>query len=719
MTTLAEYIIVAGAENCPPMLEKSMYDSWASRIHLFIKWKKHGRMMLDSIDNSSLVYPTVKENGQTRPKKYSELTKAQQLQDDCDVQETNIILHGLPPDGETLYEYYWRFSQLINDMHTIGMTMQQVQVNTKFQNALPSEWSKFVTDQPFKMVESPFNKFKEDKIRVILVYGKIGYSTKKAKECWFKEKLMLVEAREADQILDEEQLAFLIDPDDLDAYDIDCNDLSLAKAVLMANLLSCDSEDLSKIMATSAIVVSSDSFDESVGSLPSRVILFVAISTVISSILVIALEISATAPVALVVEMTVVAPPNGLRDLILYLDFDSDSPDEMASPEHISLLLVISPFLCTNSSKASDSSDGPPSQDPYVMVVARWRRKVASHPPSSSEFPIAPVTASPRIHRWSVILIRPGEAIPFDRPYRTYLNGPRKLLTARKRVGPIPTRRIAWRCVSPRALDHRSFSSSSSSDSSPVHSSSLDAHDQAHSRSSTRVISPRLVYPLRPLHSSSHSAGPSRKRCRSPYNSVPSSTLVMGSLAPTRDDLLLPRKTFRDSYSSEASMEEDIKVYTTKTEVDIELAPIVEEEIVEPDGEYSSDLSRTRDGIVKSFEDMPIDLDDVVRDFYHHMSEVFIDRIVEIETIQRQLEADQVIASRERSRMVERIESLRLENLKVRALLGIERDHVDNLRLHMSCSQEEFRQIREDRDEARRRFRRLESFIKRRLGFCP
>nr|GEZ84681.1 omega-6 fatty acid desaturase, chloroplastic [Tanacetum cinerariifolium] len=48
--------------------------------------------------------------------------------------------------GETLYEYYWRFSQLINDMHTIGMTMQQVQFNTKFLNALPSEWIKFVTD---------------------------------------------------------------------------------------------------------------------------------------------------------------------------------------------------------------------------------------------------------------------------------------------------------------------------------------------------------------------------------------------------------------------------------------------------------------------------------------------------------------------------------------------------------------------------------------------
>ncbi|GJS37240.1 hypothetical protein Tco_0535622 [Tanacetum coccineum] len=30
MTTLAEHIIVAGAEIRPSMLEKSMYDSWAS-----------------------------------------------------------------------------------------------------------------------------------------------------------------------------------------------------------------------------------------------------------------------------------------------------------------------------------------------------------------------------------------------------------------------------------------------------------------------------------------------------------------------------------------------------------------------------------------------------------------------------------------------------------------------------------------------------------------
>nr|GFA26819.1 hypothetical protein [Tanacetum cinerariifolium] len=162
MTTLAEHIIVAGVENRPPMLEKSMYDSWASRIRLFIKGKKHGRMMLDSIDNGLLVYPTVEENGQTRPKKYSKLTEAQKLQDDCDVQATNIILHSLPPDVYALVNHQEAakdiWDRLINDMHIIGMTMQQFQVNTKFLNALPSEWSKFVTDiSEFSFFRSQFS----------------------------------------------------------------------------------------------------------------------------------------------------------------------------------------------------------------------------------------------------------------------------------------------------------------------------------------------------------------------------------------------------------------------------------------------------------------------------------------------------------------------------------------------------------------------------------
>ncbi|GKG49090.1 hypothetical protein Tco_0515542, partial [Tanacetum coccineum] len=71
----------------------------------------------------------------------------------------------------------------------------------------------------------------------------------------------------------------------------------------------------------------------------------------------------------------------------------------MSSPKHISSLPAISPFLCTDSSEAPDSSDGLPSQDPYVATVACWRSRVTARLSSLYDFPIAPVTAPPGIHR--------------------------------------------------------------------------------------------------------------------------------------------------------------------------------------------------------------------------------------------------------------------------------------------------------------------------------
>ncbi|GJS07662.1 putative reverse transcriptase domain-containing protein [Tanacetum coccineum] len=488
------------------------------------------------------------------------------------------------------------------------------------------------------------------------------------------------------------------------------------------------------IMAASAIIISSDSSDESVGSPPSRVILFGDIPTVIPSTSVVAPETSTIAPVispaAPMVETTLVASPTGLCGLVPYTGFDSDSPDEMSSPKHISPLPAISPFICTDSSEAPDSSDGPPLQDPYVATVARWRSRVTARPSSSHEFPIAPVTAPPGIRRFTLTLM-----------------------------------------LLPLLVGGAGQSSSSSSDSSPVHSLGLDAeafrcwctaplstwYPPTTSESSSGDSSER------PMHLSSHSAGPSRKRCRSPIDSTPLSMPVMGSLAPTRADLLPPRKKFRDSYSSEASIEEDAEVGLVGTGVDMELgisdgdefgghveidlrdarddieehevdasagdtaevgidpmtAPLVEEEIVEPVGEDSPDSSGTRDGIARSVEDMPVDLGDVVREFYHHMSKVRVDRIVGIETAQRRLEADQLIASGDRAKMAEMIYSLRLENLKVHAMLDIERDRMSSLRLHMSLSQEEFRQIRKDHDDARGRLKRLESYLGRHFGFRP
>nr|GEV61611.1 hypothetical protein [Tanacetum cinerariifolium] len=163
MSTLSEYMIVAGAKNRPPLLDKIMYNSCQSCMLLYLKGKKNGGMMLESIQSGPFVYPTIKEHDQVHDKKYAELSKQEKHQDDRYVQALNI---------------------------------------------------------------------------------------------------------ESGQVLDEEQLAFLADPgildgqsvqitipqnvafqtDDLDTYDSYCDDISLAKAVLMANLLSYDSNVISKTL---------------------------------------------------------------------------------------------------------------------------------------------------------------------------------------------------------------------------------------------------------------------------------------------------------------------------------------------------------------------------------------------------------------------------------------------------------------------------------------
>ncbi|GJS59828.1 hypothetical protein Tco_0654612 [Tanacetum coccineum] len=193
MTTLADKAILSGADNRPPMLEKDMYDSWKSRMELYMMNRQHGRMILESVENGPLIWPLIEENGVTRPKKYFELSATEAFQADCDIKATNIILQGLPPEvyalvrnhkvskelwariqllmqgtsltkqerecklydefdkfaykkGETLREFYLRFSLLLNDMNIYNMKIEQFQVNTKFLNTLPPKWSKFVTN---------------------------------------------------------------------------------------------------------------------------------------------------------------------------------------------------------------------------------------------------------------------------------------------------------------------------------------------------------------------------------------------------------------------------------------------------------------------------------------------------------------------------------------------------------------------------------------------
>ncbi|GJR17859.1 hypothetical protein Tco_0966386 [Tanacetum coccineum] len=172
MTTLADKAILSGADNYPPMLEKDMYDSWKSKMELYMMNRQHGRMILESVENGPLIWPSIEENRVTRPKKYSELSPTEAIQADCDVKETNIILQGLPQEvyalvsnhkvakelweriqllmqgtsltkqerecklydefdkfaykkRESLRDFYLRFSLLLNDMNICNMKLEQ------------------------------------------------------------------------------------------------------------------------------------------------------------------------------------------------------------------------------------------------------------------------------------------------------------------------------------------------------------------------------------------------------------------------------------------------------------------------------------------------------------------------------------------------------------------------------------------------------------------
>ncbi|GJS12204.1 putative reverse transcriptase domain-containing protein, partial [Tanacetum coccineum] len=405
-----------------------------------------------------------------------------------------------------------------------------------------------------------------------------------------------------------------------------------------------------EVMAAPIISILSDSSEESVGSYAPRVILFGAIPAIIPIIPEVPI-VSADPIVAPEVGTVSVVSPTGVLDLVDY----------------------------------SSSSDSDPSEDS-----------------------LPPVPDLP--------LVSPSgyDAILFGRPYRTHSNRPRKLLTARKRVGPISARRLAWRRVSHHSSDLQSSPNSSSSSSPSDHSLSghtppdtTDADTSTPQRFVHRLLArtPRCSkafrrwryaplstpYPPttsgsslglssdRSLDSYSPSFGPYHNRCRSPAALVPS---------PTHD----------------SSGEEHMEVDTADVEADADVGysdgvvahtgdgvgmrvKITASDVREDDEEFEVEASAadTREIIVdplaigdsseSSRGGIP-DLEDTIYDIVHYMSEVRIDRITEIETTQRQLETSQLVASGE------------------------------DWEFKTGVPKEEFHQVRRDRDGTRRRLRR-------------
>ncbi|GJS11984.1 putative reverse transcriptase domain-containing protein [Tanacetum coccineum] len=277
------------------------------------------------------------------------------------------------------------------------------------------------------------------------------------------------------------------------------------------------------VMAFFVISISSDSSGESVGTSTARVILFGMIPT----------TVPATAPTT---DLPVIHDDTPL----IPTDIPTISPIVPTIPPIAPTIQHTSPFVYTDSSD-SDTSERPPSQDPYEVTVARGRSRVVAH----SSLPLPSVCQIP--------------------------NGVLKMLNARNRVGPLPTHRLALRYSADySSSDH--FTSNDSSRDSPLNSSSetsSDSHLDASSNSSSRHSSSGYSISDSPCDSSTAiSTGASRKRCRYPTTSVPIASPVRRALFPLRADLLPPCKRIRDSDSVinfEVSSEE---VYVPYADID-------------------------------------------------------------------------------------------------------------------------------------------------------
>ncbi|GJY33600.1 retrovirus-related pol polyprotein from transposon TNT 1-94 [Tanacetum coccineum] len=270
MSTLAEFMIVAGADNRPPMLDKPKYEPWKSRMELYIQGKDHGRIILNSVENDRLIWPTVaQENGTVRLKTYEELSDKEKLQADCDLKATKIVLQGLPPDVYDLVNHHkiakdiWDRVKLL--MHGTSLSKKERECK------LHDEFDKFsyakglavpiflLGDDPiscmnkamafFSAVFTPRYPSTNNQLRSSSnMRNQANYQDGEghmARQCtqpkqkrdaaWFKEKVLLTITHNA---------AF--QTDDLNAYNSVCDDISSAKAVLMANLSSCDLDVLSE-----------------------------------------------------------------------------------------------------------------------------------------------------------------------------------------------------------------------------------------------------------------------------------------------------------------------------------------------------------------------------------------------------------------------------------------------------------------------------------------
>ncbi|GKF25671.1 hypothetical protein Tco_0081565 [Tanacetum coccineum] len=305
------------------------------------------------------------------------------------------------------------------------------------------------------------------------------------------------------------------------------------------------------------------------------------------------------------------------------------------------------------------------------------------------------------------------------------------MMTARKRVGPLPAQQLTVRhSVDHSSLDYFSLDDSardSSSDSSSEASS--DFHSDASFDSSS-------------LDLPSTTAGPSRKRRRSPMTSVPALPPVSEALSPVRADLIPSPKRVRDSgYLAdvevdprETSLRDDVIVRGSdephlEQDIDLEIQAEIDKcfayaddlrdrginarvvvEAVDRDESETGARGPVKVRVKRVThpampEDIPEPPQEGAVEVTYETLEDLVQRIVGVESAVTAL--------------TERIAELERNNRRLKGTASVESQRVDQFQRSMSHMQRELRQIRQFRFYDRVRVGGFEACARKHMGYHP
>nr|GEV67789.1 hypothetical protein [Tanacetum cinerariifolium] len=237
MTTLADKAILSGAYNHSHMLENDMYDSWKIIMELYMMNRQHGRMILGYVENGPLIWPTIEENGVTRPRKYSKLTSVEAIQADCDSSQYGSPYQSSTPLSITYPSNDYQ-SSVYHNVYSLPSSIPQLEYapTVNHQQQQQHEFLQLdsgLTVPVFKQGDDPIDAINHMMSFLLDVvtsrYPTTNNQLRNSSNP--RQQVIINDGSVTLQPIQERQISFATD-----AYDSDCDELNTTKVALMANL---------------------------------------------------------------------------------------------------------------------------------------------------------------------------------------------------------------------------------------------------------------------------------------------------------------------------------------------------------------------------------------------------------------------------------------------------------------------------------------------------